>query len=116
MAFDDTQFNKLIADKKFDEAREVLNTFLREKMNDEDVGAMLTHVAHARLRLANAMNSRYRDVLRAAITNINDSAKKITAEGEKAQLSLVRKQLQASAPANPSVPPPPSTPFTPPAL
>lgn len=64
------KLESLLAEKKLDEAREVIKSIISAKMSDEEKGDILIGLSSAYLDIMNSINESYRDALDEAINGL----------------------------------------------
>jgi hypothetical protein len=86
---------KLINEKRFDEARALIKSAATQKMTEKEKGAALTGVAAAYMEMTNAINKGYRDALKEAIESVRKLNASESKSKEKLQLAEVRGKLNS---------------------
>ncbi len=93
MNIDINNIESLLAEKKYDEVRAIIQEATSKEFSDEERGATLTGLASVYMDISNAINIRYRDALQEALAGMKDIN---AAEGkavENAKLAEVRGKL-----------------------
>lgn len=93
MDIDIKNIEKLLEEKKYDEVRNIVNGVASSKLSDKETGAVLTGVASVYLEVSNAINERYKEVLKQAIEGMKKINNAENKSLEKIKLSEIRDSL-----------------------
>lgn len=95
MTADLKHIESLLAEKKYDQVRAVIEASATEKLSAEEEGAALTDLASAYLDISNAINERYRSALEEAIAGMKEINAAEERVNERVKLEEVRHKLNA---------------------
>jgi len=90
---DTTQLEKLLKAKKFDEARAVLNDYLKSELTEEEKAALNLNYAEMYLRVMNAVQSEYKRSLAKVVDMLRTIDKEERSVAEAIGLRAVRQNL-----------------------
>jgi hypothetical protein len=93
METDIKKLEALLADKKFDEAKAVINSIISAKMTESEKGDALVGMSSVYLDIMNSINAKYESALNDAIAGMRAINKAESKMNDKIRLAEVKESL-----------------------
>ena len=95
MELDTTQIESLLAEKRYAEAKKLIQAEIAQKMADAEKGQALIGLASVYLSVSNAISEQYADALREAVASMKLIRSAQTKDAEKRRVAELKASLSA---------------------